>query len=73
MSLGESIVTVHEVASVELTMIEIDVSLVESKMLGCFFTALYHLYSSSFPRWALHVVENPEMLRKRLSLEVHTF
>jgi len=32
---------------VELTMIQIDVTIVESKMLGCFFAALYSLRDRS--------------------------
>jgi hypothetical protein len=42
-SLTESIVTAQEITALELTMIEIDISFIERKVLGCFFTALYRL------------------------------
>jgi len=41
MSLGESIVIVQSIGLVELTMIEIDVSFIESEMLCCLLTAFY--------------------------------
>jgi hypothetical protein len=42
-SLGKSAVTSEDMGSIELTVVKVDVSYIESKMLGCLFTALYHL------------------------------
>jgi hypothetical protein len=42
-SLGKSAVTSKDTVSSELTVVEVDMSYVEGKMLGCLFTALYHL------------------------------
>jgi hypothetical protein len=34
-------VTIRNNVLIELTMVEVDISCIESKMLGCFFTTLY--------------------------------